>query len=239
MVMLFPVMGLILVLSRRIAYDEANYILSLSITIGIAIINTAIWVVVSDLSLDFWIFPAIGLTISILPIILYILYPKTDESYVGIDAWKFLSKADTNYHHLQPEEMVVQYVISILKTIYGYKNQDIEIEFPIQLGSSKKRADIVIFRKNTSHRQENIHIIIECKRADKKYRKSHELQLQSYMSACMNAQFGVLATSEWVIFEKLSTHQGFKFSKIPSLVNTANQTIYFDYQPPTPVQFSQ
>lgn len=78
-----------------------------------------------------------------------------------------ISPASNNYA-LNPEEYVRQYVLQLLLRTFGYASSDIGYEFPIKLGSSQKRADLVIFHPGTAHTQANIHIIIECKRSDRR-----------------------------------------------------------------------
>src|SRR4051812_18707775 len=65
-----------------------------------------------------------------------------------------------------PEENVRQRWARSLVTDYGYETTDIDIEFPIQMGSSRKRADLVIFKPGSDHTQQNVIIIIEAKRDD-------------------------------------------------------------------------
>ena len=112
---------------------------------------------------------------------------------------------------LLPEESVRQYVQNQLTSTFGFSPQDIAIEIPIQLGSSAKRADIVVYKHGSPQRQENILIIVECKRADKPESKAAERQLKSYLAACINARFGILATAQWRVFEKLTGYHGFEF----------------------------
>ena len=76
---------------------------------------------------------------------------------------------------------------------YGYAKTDIEVEFTLRIGTRKPRADLVILPPETEHEQENAHIIVECKApavksADK---KDGVGQLQSYMAACPNVQYGM------------------------------------------------
>ncbi len=130
------------------------------------------------------------------------------------------------------EKDVHQYVYQSLKIAFGFRTQDMEKEFPITMGSKPKRADIVIFRSGSAHRQENILIIVECKRADKKNNANGKEQLLSYMSACINARFGVLAGANWQVWEKNLAYDGYKFQYLEHLPNAADQTINFHYDPP-------
>ena len=71
-----------------------------------------------------------------------------------------------------PEERIRQDIARSLVEEYGYNKADIELNFPIKIGSKKGRgkpkADIVIFREGSDHIQRNIHTIIETKREDVK-----------------------------------------------------------------------
>lgn len=72
---------------------------------------------------------------------------------------------------------------------YGYNKTDIEPEFRIQHGSHTiGPADIVVFHSGKDHIQENIYIIVECKKKDS---KDGEQQLKSYLSPCKSAKYGV------------------------------------------------
>lgn len=66
-----------------------------------------------------------------------------------------------------PEENVRQRWARSLIDEYGYAKNDIMLEFPIRMGTAKKRADIVVFKAGGKE-QEDIVIIIEAKREDVK-----------------------------------------------------------------------
>lgn len=88
-----------------------------------------------------------------------------------------------------PEERVRQDVIRSLVEEYGYKKNDIDVEFPIKMGRSRKRADIVVIIENREHTQGNIYIIAETKTEDIRPsdRKEGVGQLESYVAACPNS----------------------------------------------------
>ena len=102
-----------------------------------------------------------------------------------------------------PEENVRQRVARSLIDHYGYSRENIEIEFRVNLGVSRKRVDIAIFPPNAEHLQENISIVVECKREDIKPtdRDNGIEQLKSYMAACMNCRFGMWVGSELQVWE--------------------------------------
>ncbi|HBJ85670.1 MAG TPA: N-6 DNA methylase [Verrucomicrobiales bacterium] len=92
-----------------------------------------------------------------------------------------------------PEEYVRQEIAKSLVREYGYKKADIIIEFTLRLGTKKPRADIIIFPADGTHTQENAWLIVECKSKDVKpaAAKDGVGQLESYMSACPNAKYGM------------------------------------------------
>ena len=105
----------------------------------------------------------------------------------------------------KPEEHVRQRVARSLVEEYGYDRADLHIEFPIKMGSGKrKRVDIAIFRPGQPHLQENIFIIVEAKREDIRPtdRKEGVDQLKSYLAACINARWGLWVGSELIAVEK-------------------------------------
>ena len=65
-----------------------------------------------------------------------------------------------------PEEHVRQRVARSLVEEYHYKKSDIEVEFPIKMGSKTKRVDLAIFPVGVSHEQQNTFIIVETKRSE-------------------------------------------------------------------------
>ena len=54
------------------------------------------------------------------------------------------------------------------------------------MGSSSKRVDLVIFRDEDNHNQENVWILIECTRdtIEPKNKNDGVDQLKSYLAAC-------------------------------------------------------
>lgn len=92
-----------------------------------------------------------------------------------------------------PEEYVRQEIAKSLVREYQYPKSDIEIEFTVRVGTRKPRADIVVFLPNAEHRQEDSRIIVECKASTVKAadKKDGIEQLQSYMAACPNVEYGM------------------------------------------------
>lgn len=92
-----------------------------------------------------------------------------------------------------PEEYVRQEIAKSLVREYGYAKANIAVEFKIKLGSSSKRADLVVFPEKAAHTQENAWLIVECKHQDVKPadRKEGVAQLGSYLAASPNAKYGM------------------------------------------------
>ncbi|WP_296143384.1 N-6 DNA methylase [uncultured Flavobacterium sp.] len=96
-----------------------------------------------------------------------------------------------------PEEYVRQTVEKRLINEHKYNKERILIEYNVQMGSGKKRADIVIFPDKLSTEemkdQHNVWLVIECKKeAVKPTDKNNGVeQMKSYMSACGNCEWGM------------------------------------------------
>lgn len=105
----------------------------------------------------------------------------------------------------KPEENVRQRVARSLVQEYSYDKEDIAIEFPIKMGTKKKKADIVVFHEDADHKQENIYIIVETKKENIKPTDKDEgiEQLKSYMSAAIGCKYGLWVGSEFQPFEKI------------------------------------
>ncbi|MGP0591003.1 restriction endonuclease subunit M [Nitrospira sp. T9] len=104
-----------------------------------------------------------------------------------------------------PEEHVRQRWARSLVEEYGYPKNALGVEVKINMGRARKSADIVIFRQGAPHVQEEVFIIIEAKRDDKKPtdEKYGEGQLMSYMSACPTTRFGLWVGEERRAFQRL------------------------------------
>lgn len=92
-----------------------------------------------------------------------------------------------------PEERVRQEILKSLVREYGYKKDQIEVEYSIKFGSNRKAVDVAIWKPGQPHTQEGIYIIVECKDPKTKSRgkKDGVDQMHSYASACMNSTYGM------------------------------------------------
>ena len=92
-----------------------------------------------------------------------------------------------------PEERVRQEILKSLVREYGYKKEQIEVEFSIKFGSNRKAVDVAIWQPGQAHTQENLFIIVECKDPKTKSRgkKDGVDQMLSYAAACANVAYGM------------------------------------------------
>ena len=121
-----------------------------------------------------------------------------------------------------PEEYVRQNIERRLVLELGYLPEQIEVEYPIKQGSKTVRIDLAIFREGMQHEQENIWIIIECKRDSVQPSASKDGigQLKSYMAACDNSECGMWTNGKQKsVFRRIKTEEGVVFEEpndIPS-----------------------
>lgn len=103
-----------------------------------------------------------------------------------------------------PEEAVRQRTLRELITRYRYVKADLAREFPIKMGSSRLRCDIVAFMPGSARRQEDILLIVECKAETVRQSEQDEAiaQLKSYMAACTNARYGVFVARTRFVFRE-------------------------------------
>lgn len=84
---------------------------------------------------------------------------------IVIPEGKISDYIDGKFRNDTPEEYVRQTIEKRLINEHKYSSKIVKIEYALQLGSKKPRADIVIFDKGcTDFTQNNVKIIIECKR---------------------------------------------------------------------------
>lgn len=127
---------------------------------------------------------------------------------------------------ITPEELVRQRVASVLIDNLGYAADDLAVEFPVQIGSKKHKCDIVAFKPNAAHVNEDVHMIVECKREDvpKSAMEQAKSQLISYMQACLNVRVGVVACAGTLrVLRKIRHHNGDYELREISAIPTANE----------------
>lgn len=146
------------------------------------------------------------------------------EKIVVIPEGKICDYIDGKFRNDTPEEYVRQNIEKRLVNEHKYGKNRIAVEFTVAVGSRKPRADIVIFSDSAPRRhQEDIHIIIECKKEsiEPTHKKDGVGQLKSYMSACPNCEWGMWTNGKHKeVFRKGVNEDGeiefMEFNDIPS-----------------------
>jgi type I restriction enzyme M protein len=126
-----------------------------------------------------------------------------------------------------PEEYVRQNIERRLVLELDFSPDRIAVEFPIKIGSSSKRVDLAIFPEGAEHNQDKIEIIIECKRdsVEPTAKKDGVAQLKSYISACVNAQWGMWTNGKFkAVYRKVQGEKGFVWEE-PNDIPSANGDI--------------
>lgn len=119
-----------------------------------------------------------------------------------------------------PEEYVRQEIEKSLVKEYQYPREELAVEFRVKLGSSSKRADLVIFPEGAGHKQETAWAIVECKSAkvSPNHKKEGVNQLKSYLAACVNAEFGMWTNGQArFCYRKVQKKTGHEFVEIPDI----------------------
>ena len=125
---------------------------------------------------------------------------------------KICDYIDGKFRNDTPEEYVRQTIEKRLVNEHKYLPEQIKIEYTLQVGSNKPRADIVIWENDiVDQTQSNIKIIIECKKetVNAKNAKDGIEQLKSYMSVCPNCEWGMWANGrQKEVFRKVRNEKG-------------------------------
>ena len=111
-----------------------------------------------------------------------------------------------------PEEYVRQEYCRVLLDVYNYPKENIEVEFPIKIGSTDKRIDIVVFNDAVKS-QDNIYWIVETKKKDE---KEGVEQLWSYMAAT-TATFGTWTNGSQILYFYKNLSQSNRFDELPDI----------------------
>lgn len=123
-----------------------------------------------------------------------LLYPHPVEvSAEAVPEGKVIDFLTGAYINDTPEEYVRQNVERDLISRFGYPVELCQREFRIKVGSSRNAVDIAVLAPGTEPAQENINVIIECKKPGTSPASKQQGigQLKSYMAACINATYGV------------------------------------------------
>ncbi|ETO98479.1 N-6 DNA Methylase [Lachnoanaerobaculum sp. MSX33] len=146
------------------------------------------------------------------------------QKVIVIPDGKICDYIDGKFRNDTPEEYVRQTIEKRLVNEHKYLPGQIAIEFTLQVGSNKPRADIVIWEKDAEEQtQGTIKLIIECKKetVDARNAKDGLAQLQSYMSVCPNCEWGMWTNSiQKYVFRKYVDANGniqfMEYNDIPS-----------------------
>ena len=160
--------------------------------------------------------------------------PMENNAILVIPEGKVRDYVDGTIRNDTPEEYVRQTVEKRLVNEHKYDKQRIAVEYHVQIGSGRKRADIVIFPEGATAEekkdQQNISIIIECKKeAVKPTDKDNGLeQLKSYMSACNNCEWGMWTNGlHKTVYHKTVDEKGHfdfcEYNDIPSADGTTDE----------------
>lgn len=148
----------------------------------------------------------------------------SETKVIVIPDGKICDYIDGNFRNDTPEEYVRQTIEKRLVNEHKYSPAQISIEYSLQLGSKRSRADIVIFDKDCVNKvQENVKLIIECKKenVDAGNAKDGIEQLKSYISACPNCEWGMWTNGKQKeVFRKYINDKGqidfMDYNDIPS-----------------------
>lgn len=147
-----------------------------------------------------------------------------DTKVIVIPDGKVCDYIDGKFRNDTPEEYVRQTIEKRLINEHKYRPEQVKVEFTLQVGSNKPRADIVIWDKGAEEQtQATIKLIIECKKesVDARNAKDGIAQLQSYMSVCPNCEWGMWTNSvQKYVFRKYIDESGnicfMEYNDIPS-----------------------
>ena len=147
-----------------------------------------------------------------------------DQNVIVIPEGKICDYIDGKFRKDTPEEYVRQTIEKRLVNEHKYSPEQIKVEYTLQVGSNKPRADVIIWDKDVSEQvQGNAKIIIECKKetVSPSATKDGIAQLQSYMSVCPNCEWGMWTNSiEKFVFKKYTDESGtikfMEYNDIPS-----------------------
>ena len=143
--------------------------------------------------------------------------PSIEQTTEGVPEGKVVDFLTGRFVRDTPEEYVRQNIEKALVRQYRYDPDDAEPEFSIKVGSARKRVDIVIFRSGEEHSQQNAWLLVETKSADTKPSSAKEGigQLQSYMAACINCEYGVWTNGDdRFCYAKRKTASGYEFDQL-------------------------
>ena len=148
----------------------------------------------------------------------------SEQKVVVIPDGKICDYIDGKFRNDTPEEYVRQTIEKRLINEHKYLPSQVKVEYTLQVGSNKPRADIVIWDRDVSEQsQGTAKLIIECKKetVNARHAKDGIGQLKSYMSVCPNCEWGMWTNSvQKFVFRKMVDEAGnisfMEYNDIPS-----------------------
>lgn len=125
---------------------------------------------------------------------------KPERKIIKVPDGEIYDYIDGKFRKDTPEEYVRQTIEKRLINEHNYRPKRIKIEFALKLGSSRPRADIVLFPENCPEQtQDHVWLIVECKneQIEPRNKKDGVEQLKSYMSACPNCEWGMWTNGKY------------------------------------------
>lgn len=141
---------------------------------------------------------------------------KSESKIIAIPEGKICDYIDGEFRNDTPEEYIRQNLEKRLVNELKYPKERIGVEVSIKVGNARKRADIVIYEKQSQPFQENINIIIECKKETIELRNSKDGvdQLLSYMAACVNCEWGLWTNGKnRIVYRKVVNEKKYEFQE--------------------------
>lgn len=135
---------------------------------------------------------------------------------ITVPEGKICDYVDNTFRNDTPEEYVRQNIEKRLVNELKYPKDRIKVEHTIKVGDAKKRVDLAIFEKDAAHTQENIRIIVECKKEAVEPRNAKEGigQLQAYMAASVNCEWGLWTNGKHrVVYRKIQSGGKWEFQE--------------------------
>ena len=140
---------------------------------------------------------------------------RPERNIIKVPDGKICDYVDGKFRKDTPEEYVRQTIEKRLVNEHKYKREQIEIEFKLKLGSSRRSADIVIFPNESPEiSQDYVELIIECKneKVEPQNKKDGVEQLKSYMSACPNCEWGMWTNGKYkAVFRKVKIEGKYEY----------------------------
>ena len=137
---------------------------------------------------------------------------EQDQIVITVPEGKIRDYIDGIFRKDTPEEYVRQNIEKRLVNEHEYPKAQIKIEQSIKVGAGRKRVDIAIYPDDCEELdQQNINIIIECKKENVKPNDKKEGvgQLKVYMAACANCEWGMWTNGlEKEVYRKIKNQKG-------------------------------